>query len=65
MTLRGFLRDLREKHYRIAESSGSLGIIGFFALLLAFVALVWKRLLGRFSIPIAFIVCLLVPLFNL
>jgi len=64
-TLRGVLTAIREKHWKLAESSGSLGILGIIALILAFVALIWKKMLGRFSIPVAFIVCLLVPLFNM
>jgi len=64
-TLRGVWGQIREKHWRLAESSGSLGIIGIIALILAFVALIWKRMLGKFSLPVAFVICLLVPLLNL
>lgn len=64
-TLRGVLTAIRKKHWKLAESSGSLGIIGIIALILAFVALIWKRMLGKFSLPVAFVICLLVPLLNL
>lgn len=65
MTVRTFLRDLREKHWRIAESSGSLGIFGIIALIVAAVLMFWKPFLGKFSTIVAFVLCVLVPLFNL
>ena len=65
MTLRTFLRKVREKHWRIAESSGSLGIFGIIALCVAGALLFWKPFLGKFSQIVAFIICVLIPLFNL
>ena len=65
-TLRGVLRTIREKHFKVAESSGSLGIIGIVALILAFVLLFWKPFLGElFSNIVAVILIVAVPLFNL
>ena len=64
-TLRGLMRTVKEKHFRIAESSGSLGIIGIVALLVVAVLLFWKPFLGKFSKIVAFALCVLVPLFNL
>lgn len=64
-TIRSIWRTIREKHYRIAESSGSLGIIGIIMLIVAAVLLFWKSFLGKFSKIVAFVLCVLVPLFNL
>jgi len=63
-TLRSVLKAVKEKHFKIAESSGSLGIIGIIVLVVAFIIL-WKQWLGKFTLPVAFIMCLLVPLLNL
>lgn len=65
MTLRGTLTRLREKHWRIAESSGSLGIFGIIALIVSAILLFWKPFLGKYSMLVAFVICVLVPLFNL
>lgn len=65
MTFRTELRKLRDKHWRIAESSGSLGFFGIIALIVAAVLMFWKPFLGRFSMIVAFVLCVLVPLFNL
>lgn len=64
-TLSGIWRTIREKHYRIAESSGSLGIIGIIMLIVAAILLFWKSFLGKWSALVAFVLCVLVPLFNL
>ena len=64
-TLRGLMRTVKEKHFRIAESSGSLGIIGIIALAVVAVLLLWKPFLGGLSKYVAFALCVLVPLFNL
>lgn len=65
-TLRGVLRTIREKHFRIAESSGSLGIIGIIALIVAFVLLFFKPFLGAMlSKIVAVVLIVAVPLFNL
>ena len=64
-TLRGVLKAIREKHFRIAESSGSLGIIGIVALIIACVLLLWKPFLGRLSKWVAIILIFVVPLLNL
>ena len=65
MTVRTFLRQIREKHWRIAESSGSIGIIGIIGLIIAAVLLFWKPFLGKFSKIVAFVICVLIPIFNL
>ena len=65
-TLRSVWRDIRAKHFRISESAGSLGIIGFFALVFACVLLVWKPLLGKWlSRIVAIAIMFLVPLLNI
>ena len=64
-TLRGLMRTVKEKHFKIAESSGSLGIIGIIVLGVVAVLLFWKPFLGKFSTIVAFVLCVLVPLFNL
>ena len=64
-TLRGVLRTIREKHFKIAESAGSLGIIGIVALIIACVLLVWKPFLGRLSKWVAIALIFIVPLLNL
>ena len=66
MTLRGEFRKLREKHFKIAESSGSLGIIGIVALIIACVLLLWKPFLGgKISKIVAVVIMFAVPLLNL
>ena len=66
MTLRGEFRRLREKHFKIAESSGSLGIIGIVALIIAMILLLWKPFLGGLiSKVVAVLLIFAVPLLNL
>ena len=64
-TLRGVMRTVKEKHFKIAESSGSLGIIGIIVLGVVAVLLLWKPFLGGLSKYVAFALCVLIPLFNL
>jgi len=65
-TLSGALRAIREKHWRLAESSGSLGIIGIIALAIAFILLLWKPFLGAMlSKIVAVVLIVAVPLLNL
>jgi len=66
LTLKAWLSRLREKHWSIVESSGSLGIFGIVALFVAAVLLFFIPFLGAtLSKVVAFILCGLVPVFNL
>jgi len=66
MTLQSTLAGLREKHWKIVESSGSIGIIGIAIAALAAVLLLWKPFLGAFlSKVVALVLLVLVPVFNL
>jgi len=66
MTLQSILSGLREKHWKIVESSGSIGIIGIAIAALAAVLLLWKPFLGAFlSKVVALVLLVLVPVFNL
>ena len=66
MTLKSALAGLREKHWKIVESSGSIGIIGIAIAGLAAVLLLWKPFLGAFlSKVVALVLLVLVPIFNL
>ena len=65
MTLRTVWRDIRAKHFRIAESSGSIGIVGIVAFIVGAVLLVWKPFLGKFSKWVALLIFLLIPVLNL
>ena len=65
MTLRSVWRDIREKHFRIAESSGSIGIVGIVAFIIGAILLVWKPFLGKFSKWVALLIFLLIPVLNL
>ena len=64
-TLRSVWRDITTKHFRIAESSGSIGIIGIVAFIIACVLLLWKPFLGRLSKWVAVAIFLLIPVLNL
>ena len=66
MTLASTLRSLREKHWSIVESSGSIGVFGIIALIVAAVLLFFKPFLGAtISKIVAFVLLALVPIFNL
>ena len=66
MTLASALRGLREKHWKIVESSGSIGVIGIVIAILSAVLLLWKPFLGAFlSKVVALCLLVLVPIFNL
>lgn len=66
MTLQTILSRIREKHWKIVESSGSIGIIGIAIAVLAAVLLLWKPFLGEFlSKVVALVLLVLVPVFNL
>jgi len=66
MTLSTILSRIKEKHWKIVESSGSIGIIGIAIAILAAVLLLWKPFLGAFlSKVVALVLLVLVPVFNL
>lgn len=66
LTLKGTLQKLREKHWKIVESSGSIGVFGIIALIVAAVLLFFKPFLGAMiSKIVAFVLLALVPIFNL
>ena len=64
--MRTILSRIREKHWKIVESSGSIGVIGIAIAILAAILLLWKPLLGAFlSKVVALVLLILVPVFNL
>jgi len=66
LTLKTILSRIREKHWKIVESSGSIGVIGIAIAILAAVLLLWKPFLGAFlSKVVALVLLVLVPIFNL
>ena len=64
MTLWEDIKALSEKRWGIAETGGSIGILGII-LTIASALLIWKKFLGKFSIWAAFIILVLVAFLHL